>query len=160
MSGAARENMDFKARFHLMVFHIYSYSMVSTPITGLQDLFFSLTAGAAKWSCIHPASQLITNNKDPSLGVELTVVLRTVIAGAGTKSENTLLFGVNHCTDITLLVPRLLKRCSVVKLLNVSVRELAFEVYRSGANRGEGRRETKWRSSDFCIPMVPGKLGP
>lgn len=134
-----------KQDFCLMGFHICSSSMVSTPIMGLQDFLFSLTAGAAKSSCIHPAAQLITNNKDPSMGVELTVVLRTVIAGAGTKSESALLFGVNHCTDITLLLQRLLKRCSVVKRLNIPVREPAFKISCSGGNGGKGRmkREIK-----------------
>lgn len=72
------------------------------------------------------------------MGVELTVVLRTVIAGAGAKSKITLLFGVNHCTGITPLVQRLLKRCSVVKLLNSSVKERRsrFPVVRETEARG------------------------
>lgn len=83
------------------------------------------------------------------MGVELTVVLRTGIAGAGTKSENMLLFGMNHCANITPLIQRLLKRCSVVKLLNISVRELAFKISCSEGNRGKARmkRETQTKAA-------------
>lgn len=80
------------------------------------------------------------------MAVELTVVLRTVIAGAGTKSKITLLFGVNHCTGITLLVQRLLKRCSVVKLLNSSVRELALKISCNEGNRGKGRMKREMQN--------------
>ena len=86
------------------------------------------------------------------MGVELTVVLRTVITGASTKSENTLLFGVNHCTDITLLVQRLLKRCSVVKLLNISVRELAFKISCGGEKRQ--REDEKGDAKQSGDPLI------
>lgn len=80
------------------------------------------------------------------MGVELTVVLRTVIVGDGTKSESTLLFGVNHCTHITQLVQRLLKRCSVVKLLNISVRELVLEIPCGEGNGGKGRMKREMQN--------------
>lgn len=64
----------------------------------------------------------------------MTVVLRTVIAGAGTTGRNVLLFHVNLCTDTTRRVQRLFKRCSVVKFLNISVRELVFEGQREMQN--------------------------
>lgn len=64
----------------------------------------------------------------------MTVVLRTVIAGAGTTGRNVLLFHVNLCTDTTRCVQRLFKRCSVVKFLNISVRELVFEGQREMQN--------------------------
>lgn len=83
--GGSKGKHGPKARCHLMGFHIYSSPVV--PITDLHNLFFPPSAGAAKSGCIHPSSWLITNNKDPSTGVELTVVLRTVIAGAAPRAR-------------------------------------------------------------------------
>lgn len=66
----------------------------------------------------------------------MAVVLRTVGAEASAKSENALLFVVNHCTAITPLLQRLLKCCSIVRCLNVSVSELPPEMSCGGGNRG------------------------
>lgn len=52
--GSIKGKQEPKASYHLMGFHVYSYSVV--PLTDLHNLFFPLSAGAAKSSCIHPAS--------------------------------------------------------------------------------------------------------
>lgn len=66
-------------------------------------------------------------------------MLGTVGAAASAKSENAALFMVNHCTDITPLLQRLLEWCSIVRRLNVSVSELPPEMSCGGGNRGRGR---------------------
>lgn len=52
--GSSKGKHGPKARCHLMELHVYSHAVV--PITDLHSLFFPLSAGAAKSSCIHPAS--------------------------------------------------------------------------------------------------------